>query len=65
MTSHLDALRLRRSNEAIRLASAKTEKEQNLRTVWLAQIDKEIAAEAAFDNLPEMSDDELLAELGA
>lgn len=62
MTSHLAALNLRLSNERVRLASAKTQAERDLRAVWIAQITKEIAAEHAFVE-PEMSDDELLREL--
>jgi hypothetical protein len=56
--SHLDALELRLSHERSRLANAKTAGERELRSVWIAQIEKEIGAE-----LPEISDDELLAEL--
>ena len=67
--NHLEALNLRLSNERARLATAKTSYERNLRAVWVAQIEREIAGEMAFlakvDDLPEMSDDELLAALVA
>lgn len=66
MNSHLNALELRLSNERNRLAQAKTNKERELRKVWIAQIEKEIASERNFvGKETEMSDDELLAELGA
>ena len=58
--SHMNALRLRRSNEMIRLENAKSEKERALRKVWLDQLDREIGAEGQF---AEISDDDLLAEL--
>lgn len=61
--NHLDALELRLSNERVRLAAAKRSSEIELRTVWVAQIEKEIAAEKARSTEVEMSDDELLAEL--
>lgn len=62
--THLNALELRLSNERGYLASAKTESERELRRVWIAQIEKEIAGERAFvAKQDDMSDDELLAEL--
>ena len=69
-TSHLTALHVRLSHERGYLASAKSESERALRRVWIAQIEKEIQGELAFlgmakDEAPEMSDDELLAELCA
>jgi len=70
-TSHLDALKLRLSHERSYLAAAKTQKERAIRQVWIAQIEREIAAEMAFlgqtaidPEIAAMSDDELLAELG-
>jgi len=64
----LEALQLLRSNAAIRLSEASSQGEIYLRTVWIAQLDREIASEIAFigkkDDMPEMSDDELLAALG-
>ena len=67
MTKHLDALRLRLSNERGRLAAAKTANEIELRKVWIAGIEKEIVQEEAFLRQHEptagMTDDELLAEL--
>jgi len=66
--SHLNALELRLSHERGYMAQAKTEKEQALRKVWIAQIEKEIADEKKFlglvDNEPcEISADDLLAAL--
>ncbi|WP_457928342.1 hypothetical protein [Bosea thiooxidans] len=64
MMTHLNALELRLSNERGYLARAKTEGERELRRVWIAQIEKEIAGERAFvAKQDDMSDDELLAEL--
>lgn len=68
-TSHLDALNLRLSHERSYLAAAKTDAERALRRVWIDQIEKEIAGEMAFlgkaSDLPEMSDDDLLASLAS
>lgn len=66
--SHLNALETRLSHERGYLAAAKTDGERALRTVWIAQIEKEIANEHAFLGLTtspaaELTDDELLAEL--
>ena len=62
------ALELRLSHERERLAKAKTERERQIRQVWVSGIEKEIASERKFlgltDDLPQVSDDELLAELG-
>jgi len=68
MAPHLDALNFRLSNERVRLANAKTVAERELRAVWVAGIEKEIAAELKFIGAPTldeilMSDDELLAAL--
>lgn len=65
--THLNALQHRLSNEQGYLAAAKTDGERNLRTVWIAQIEREIAAEYAHLGITPctMSDDELLAELMA
>lgn len=68
-TSHLDALELGLSRERVRLANAKGDAERQLRTVWVAQIEREIARERRFIGLSDalaiepLSDDELLAEL--
>jgi hypothetical protein len=68
--SHLHALRVRLSNERIRLQNAKTAKERELRAVWVAGIEREIEGELKFLGLTEdpepveMTTDELLAELG-
>lgn len=78
MTSHLNALQARLSNERSRLASATTDAERAMRTVWVAQCEKEIAratsrewsdsaagqsAARYFDAIE--ADDELLAALEA
>ncbi len=65
MTDHLTALSRRLGNEKAALATAKGAQEIELRTVWIAQIEKEIASEYAFLGIEPMSDDELLAELMA
>ena len=67
--THLDALELRRSHERARLAVATAPADRQLRAVWVAQIEREIAAERAFLGLPEsvatddLDADSLLAEL--
>ena len=68
-TSHLQALITRLGNEKKYLAAAKSKGEIDLRKVWISQIEKEIAAEEKFLDMPAGdeftgSDDELLAELG-
>lgn len=71
--SHLTALRTRLSNERNYLALATSAKEIAIRTVWVAQCEKEIAGELAFlgleadpiDAINDMSIDELFAELAA
>ncbi len=67
--SHLEALNFRLFNERMRLVAAKTPRERAQRAVWVAQIEREIAGEMAFlargNDLPEMSDNELLAALEA
>lgn len=60
--THMDALRIRLANERGYLARAKTGEERALRRIWIAQLEKEIAAEAKFV-INDISDDELLAEL--
>lgn len=67
-TSHLNALMLRLSHESVRLANARTPQERELRSVWVAGIEQEIAREREFiglgpDEASGMTDDELLAEL--
>ena len=68
MTSHLIALQTRLAHEQGYLAKAKTTGERELRTVWIAQIEKEIASEKKFLGMDEvecdMSDEELLKALG-
>lgn len=65
---HLNALQVRLSHERGYLAAAKSKKEREIRKVWIAQIEKEIAHEMNLIGgnveLPEMSDDELMAALG-
>ena len=68
--THLDALQLGLSRERARLAQAKSIQEFTLRTVWVAQYEREIAAEYAFLGIDsnaecDLSDDELFAELSA
>lgn len=68
--THLDALQLNLSNERNRLAAATCPKERELRAVWVAQLEKEIAGEKAFLGMTDtppapMSDDDLFAELNA
>lgn len=58
--NHLDALNLRLSNERVRLANAKSEGERELRKVWIAQLEKEVAGEIQFLG----TEDDLLAALG-
>lgn len=63
--SHLGAIEVRLSHERARLAAAPSD----LRRVWVAQIERELAAERARlgldepEALDEMTDDELLAAL--
>lgn len=68
-TSHLDALQLRLSHEHSYLAAAKSAGERELRSVWIAQIEREIVCELGYFGIVlvevgVMSDDELLRELG-
>ena len=66
--SHLIALQDRLAHEVDYLAREKTEAGRQLRQVWIAQIEKEIAFEKKFLGLEEpavdMTDEELMAELG-
>lgn len=63
--THLHALNLNLSNERIRLSNAKTDGEIELRSIWIAQLEKEIAEEEKLLGLkqPDISDDDLLSEL--
>lgn len=69
-TAHLHALELGLSHERGRMAAAKTDGERELRRVWVAQYEREVARERAFLGLPpemippSMDDDEMLAALG-
>lgn len=74
-TTHLDALEVGLSHERARLSASKPGLERELRTVWVHQLEKQIADEIKFLGLdaadlaartmPNMTDDELLAELMA
>lgn len=70
-TSHLNLLNLSLFNERRRLSAAKTDAERQMRSVWVGQIENEIKQERALlglspeDAVPNIGDDELLAELGA
>lgn len=66
--THLDAIQLRLSHERGYLANAKSEREREMRRVWVAGIEKELEAEYRFLGiepvaLADISDDDLLAEL--
>jgi hypothetical protein len=64
--THLDAILERLAHEQARLEAAKTPQEREMRTVWVNGIRRELAKEKDFlaaRGEPEMSDDELLAEL--
>ena len=69
MSSHLAAIRERLARERQRLAQARTERERQLRAVWVAQAEREEAAELAHLGLTldpaiaALSDDDLLNEL--
>lgn len=69
--THLNALNLRLSHERVRLDASRTAGERASRQVWVAGIEREIAQERVFLGLgeavatPEMTDDELLAELAS
>lgn len=71
-SSHLDAILSRLSNERARLSQATSAKEIEMRKVWVAGVEQELAAEYKFlgikpqtmaDVLSEICDDELLLEL--
>jgi hypothetical protein len=74
-TTHLDALEVGLSHERARLSASKSRHERELRTVWVAQLEKQIsdeikflgldAADLAAREISNMTDDELLAELMA
>lgn len=51
--SHLNALNFRLHNEEQRLKQAKTEKERQMRQVWVDGIKKEISAEYKFLGMKE------------
>lgn len=61
--NHLSALQLRLSNERIRLSQATNQGEIELRTVWVKQLEKEVAGEIEFLSANDMSADDLLKEL--
>lgn len=71
-TTHLISLMTRLSNEKAALARAVKPLEIELRTVWVRQCEKEINGEEEFLGMevtdysaPEMSIDEIMAELDA
>lgn len=71
-TTHLTALIARLANERQALARATKQGEIELRTVWVRQCEKEINGEEDFLgmeltdwNEPEMSIEDLMAELAA
>lgn len=68
-TSHLAAIHERLGHERDRLKNAKTDQERELRSVWVTQIEKELADEMRLlgmdPSVPaDLSDDELARELG-
>lgn len=66
--THLTALEESLSREQNRLANAKNQNERDFRLHRIAMVEKEIAGEYKFlgmEKISAMSDDELLAELGA
>lgn len=68
--SHLTALEAGLSHERVRLQNANRLGERALRLIWIAQREREIAAERKFlgldaDPVLDMTEDEVLAELGA
>lgn len=67
-TNHLDALMLRLSHERERLAIASSAGERSLRSVWIAQIEREIASEELVLGINKQAltidDDALLDALG-
>lgn len=68
MSTHLNALQLRLSNERVRQQEAKTTAEKELRAVWIKQIENEIAKEYEFLGMSDgtsehLSDEELLKQL--
>mgnify|MGYP003408103766 FL=1 len=62
--NHIDVLNLLLSNERIRLSLAKSESEITIRRGWVRQLEKEIEGEKKFISDNNMSDDDLLSELG-
>lgn len=69
---HYFSLCHRLDNEKERLENAKTDKEKELRSVWVKQLEKEIEKEKEFllskgltveSEVDSMTDDELLKEL--
>lgn len=64
MSEHIDSLNFLLSNERIRLSLAKSESEITIRRGWVRQLEKEIEGEKKFISDNNMSDDDLLSELG-
>lgn len=61
-TTHLVALQDGLRHERVRLNAAKTEGERALRSVWVAQYERQIADEMRFLGIPETVETELSAE---
>jgi hypothetical protein len=63
--THLDCLNLHLSNERIRLSRASSDGERELRAVFVAQLEKEVAGEVSFLGITadKLSEDELTAAL--
>ena len=64
MFEHIDSLNFLLSNERIRLSLAKSGSEITIRRGWVRQLEKEIEGEKKFISDNNMSDDDLLSELG-
>ncbi len=60
-TSHLAALHTGLAHEKGRLSKAKTDSERAIRTVWVKQLEREVADEYTFLGMAQ--DDDLLAAL--
>lgn len=69
MNEHLNALELRLSHERERLNAATRPEEIAIRKVWVEQAEREVAREklalGIADAAIEISDDDLMRELGA
>ena len=65
-TSHLSALEAHLSRERVRLQESRNDRERELRSVWVSQLEKEIEGEKKFLGIEDskleldLSDEELL-----